>query len=289
VREITRGLVFASLALFTVLAGLMLALSENRNTPAATRTPGQPAPTETLYVPSPVVATGTLVDAFALLQTLAPAVSATPCTPPAGWAAETVTSGDTLVGMAARSGVSLAAVLQANCLSGDSTFTGAVIYLPLTTPTLASTAACGPPLGWVFYAVRAGDTLFALSLRYGVAIYDLRQANCLPGVSITVGQNLYVPSVIVNPSTATNTPVPTATLTSTVQPSATLIASATTAPTVAATATTAAPSPTASETATATATATETATVAADTETATSAPSDTATATATETATTTAP
>jgi len=270
----------------------MLALSENRNTPAATRTPGQPAPTETLYVPSPVVATGTLVDAFALLQTQAPAVSASPCTPPQGWVAETVSSGDTLVGMAARSGVSLAAVLQANCLAGDSTFVGAVIYLPLTTPTLAPTAACGPPLGWVFYTVQPGDTLFALSLRYGVAIYDLRQANCLPGVSITVGQNLYVPRVLVNPGTATNTPIPTATLTSTVQPSATLVvASATSAPTVAATATSVQPSPTASETATATASATETATVAADTETATMtlAPSDTATTAVTETATTPAP
>lgn len=283
-RELSRGLGLAIIALLTVLAGLWLAISESGQAFVTPVPPSQVGPTETLYVPSPVLPSRTPLDVIALVQTRAPTQNTTPCPQPAGWGPVTVGDGDTLVGISATHGLSLAELLQANCLDQDSTFVGAVVFVPLVTATLAPTPACGPPLGWVYYTVQPGDTLFALSLRYGVALYDLRQANCLPGTAIKAGQNLFVPPVLIATITAspTNTLPPILTLTNTVMPSATatIIASAT-----ATTPPSATVANTASATATNTATNTATATLAATTEAPSATASETASATANETAT----
>lgn len=280
-RELTRGLVLAGLALFIILAGLALALSERA---PATATPHRiQAPTETVFVPSPVVPTPLDLNSLFLTQTSPPAP--TPCPVPAGWVAVTVASGDTLLGLAAQHGVSLPLVLQANCLITDSTFVGATIYLPAAA-TGQPAIACGPPPGWVFYTVQPGDTLSALSRRYGVLIYDLRQANCIPGVALTVGQKIFVPPIVVLTDTPllidTPTPIPSATLTAlpslTSAPSSTVANPDTATATVAPSETAAGPAQSASETATLTLTVTETATVP---DTATALPSETPTETAT--------
>lgn len=288
-------MVFAVLALVTVLAGLALAVSENGVKPATTAPTANPAPTETLFVPSPVVSTAATIDVLSLLGTQGSPPSPTPCPRPAGWIPMTLSKGDTLLGLAAERGISLSTLLQANCLANDSTFAGTVVFVPAATSTSAPTVACGPPPGWVFYAVQPGDTLSALSRRYGVAIYDLRQANCLPGVSITVGQNLFVPPTGALPNTATLTntsqpsqsPLPTAqtvapatsatpvTATLTVTPVAPLANTATFTPTLTTTST-----PTASTTPASTATSADTATLTAtDTSTVTDTPTPTPTGT----------
>jgi len=79
---------------------------------------------------------------------------------------------------------------------------------PLDSPSLTSTV-CGPPAKWVLYTVKAGDTLFDLSLRTDTTVRELQRANCLAGTNIRAGQGLYVPFIPTPTPTATATPSPT--------------------------------------------------------------------------------
>ncbi len=135
-------------------------------------------------------------------------------------------------------------------------------------PDYATTIVCGPPPGWVIYTAQAGDNLFRLSLRYGTSISALQQANCLTDISISAGQRLYVPPVVVITNTAI---IPSASAVPTVS-SATPTPTDTLTATASATDTQPAPSATPSPTATL-----------ASTDTATSLPTSTNTPTATDT------
>ena len=140
-------------------------------------------------------------------------------------------SGDTLYSLALQSGVTVPALMQANCLSSQFISTGQKLYLP---PTFYVTATpkpytCGPPLGWTYlYKVQPDDTLYSLSRRFGVGIEAIRQANCLKSYQINVGQVLYMPPPLytstprpTSTSTPTSTPTLAPTLTSTFTPSPT--------------------------------------------------------------------
>jgi LysM repeat protein len=60
------------------------------------------------------------------------------------------------------------------------------------------------PTGWVLYEVMSGETLQVLAARAGLAVHELRRANC--GVTeVQPGDRLYMPKLAV----ATVTPVPT--------------------------------------------------------------------------------
>ena len=93
-------------------------------------------------------------------------------------------------------------------------YPGQQIYLPpafYVSPT-PEPYPCGPPLGWVVYTVQPGDTLYSLSVRFGVGIDAIRQANCLSGYTIYAGQALYLPPLPPTPiRTLTETPIPTLT------------------------------------------------------------------------------
>ncbi len=270
-REIIGGLVFAAVTTFTVLGGIGLASIESDNSLFAPTPITQVAlaPTETLFVPSPVlpVPTDTSGPAFSF--------SPTPCAPPEGWAPTVVGPNDTLLTLASRVGTNIQAIMLANCLTIDSVFAGQLIYLPAIGPALPTAQPCGPPPGWIFYPVQSGENLFRISLRYGVRLIDLQQANCLTTTNIRAGQNLYVPPVAVIANTApppiitntapppiiTSTAIPTAIATftsiATVSPPGATDTTTSAAPTVAPT-TAIAPTFTATATATSTATATGT-------------------------------
>ena len=82
-----------------------------------------------------------------------------------------------------------------------------IIIITETIPTF-----CSPPSSWVVYIVQSGDTLPALSARYGVNISVLLYVNCLEKVEdILVGQQLYVPFMIMPSPTFTPSPTPLAT------------------------------------------------------------------------------
>ena len=68
---------------------------------------------------------------------------------------------------------------------------------------------CSPPSSWVVYSVQSGDSLPAISARYGVNISVLLYVNCLETVEdILVGQQVYVPFMIIPSPTFTPVPSP---------------------------------------------------------------------------------
>ncbi len=52
------------------------------------------------------------------------------CAPPFGWWARIVAAGDTLSGLAARTGTTVGRLMQANCLAGTELYVGQVLFLP---------------------------------------------------------------------------------------------------------------------------------------------------------------
>ncbi len=61
-----------------------------------------------------------------------------PCGKPSGWVAYTVRRGDTLSALAARYGVSVTRLKQANCLTDDTIYAGATLWVPYALPTPTS-------------------------------------------------------------------------------------------------------------------------------------------------------
>lgn len=142
------------------------------------------------------------------------------CMLPAGWVVYTVRFGDTFYDLARQGQTNLQALLQGNCLMGVRALeVGEEIYLPAiaqATPTRVI-PSCGAPAGWPIVIVRKGETLYALSVRYGTTVAALRQANCLTGDLVKAGDPLFVPPHIVVPPTVpptivwwTPVPLPTA-------------------------------------------------------------------------------
>lgn len=78
---------------------------------------------------------------------------------------------------------------------------------PAVSPTPTETplpGECPLPAGWIAYAVREGDTLFALAWAAQTNVYALMQANCLTSMEIAAGAILYLPPTVY----ATVTPIP---------------------------------------------------------------------------------
>jgi LysM repeat protein len=82
-----------------------------------------PLPVPATLPPPPPVLAGSWVP-------IPPPASAGGCVPPSGWWARVVVSGDTLSGLAARTGTTVAELMSANCLAGSDLYVGQVIYLP---------------------------------------------------------------------------------------------------------------------------------------------------------------
>jgi len=142
------------------------------------------------------------------------------CPQPPGWFVYTVRQGDTLTSLAYQAGITALALKDANCLSVLAVQPGQQVYLPPAFYASPTPWACGPPLGWVVYIVRPGDTLYSLSLRFGVGIDAIRRANCLPDYTIRVGGALYLPPLPPAPTQVvpTSTPTPQSTPPSTGTP-----------------------------------------------------------------------
>ncbi|BBN93306.1 LysM peptidoglycan-binding domain-containing protein [Deinococcus grandis] len=93
----------------------------------------------------------------------------------AGAGSYRVKAGDTLSGIAVRTGVSVAALRAANprLKSSDAVQAGWV----LTVPTSSAPRAAAAPVKAGTYTVRAGDTLSGIAVRTGVSVASLRAAN----------------------------------------------------------------------------------------------------------------
>ncbi len=106
----------------------------------------------------------------------------------AAGAGVTVAPGDTLSGIAARNGVSVAALVRANGISDpDQVTAGRRLVLP------GSGGSSGGAGG--SYRVRAGDSLSAIAARHGVSVSAIAAANGIRNPNLLVaGRRLTIPS-----------------------------------------------------------------------------------------------
>jgi spore coat assembly protein SafA len=101
-----------------------------------------------------------------------------------------VQPGDTLFFIARRFGTTIDAILKANpqITDPDRIFVGQVITVPTTVPP-------APPPGATRYVVQPGDTLSAISRRFGITLQALIAAN--PQIAnpdlIFPGQLIFIP------------------------------------------------------------------------------------------------
>jgi LysM repeat protein len=73
----------------------------------------------------------------------------------------------------------------------------------------ATPAACAPPDGWRPYTVQSGDNLFRISLRAGVSLSRMQEANCIANpAELVAGTVIYVPADFLanQPAPATGQP-----------------------------------------------------------------------------------
>jgi LysM repeat protein len=112
-----------------------------------------------------------------------------------------VKSGETLSGIAARYGVSMQAVAQANGISNPSLIrSGQRLTIPgggsaLAAPSTGAAPAAAPASASGVYVVKAGDTLAAIARRHGTSVSAIANANRINNPSqIRVGQRLTIPS-----------------------------------------------------------------------------------------------
>ena len=122
--------------------------------------------------------------------TSTPTTPTPPTTPTAG-TTYTVKAGDTLYAIALRYGVTVQQIVTANNITNANLISiGQVLTIPGTgTPTTPTTPTTGTS-----YTVKAGDTLYAIALRYGVTITQLVNANGIANPNlIRVGQVLIIP------------------------------------------------------------------------------------------------
>lgn len=223
-RQLALGGVLALLASALVMGTLWLAVTDQAAGPRPATPVAEATPIPTLPLPTapPTVfpsATPSPVPTICPTPPL-PTQTSSPilypsCPTPAGWLPYQVQPGDTLYALAWRAGTSVFALIESNCLEGETLQAGRIIYLPPSFFATPTAVPCGPPPGWVRYIVQRGDTLWNLSYRLGISIEAIRQANCLYGYTIRVGQPLYLPAY---PPTVTSPPTLTPTATGTPTP-----------------------------------------------------------------------
>lgn len=205
--QIIAGGLLVAIVIGTILGSVVLSINEGA---IAALPIASPIPTDMFVMPPLTIvpaATDSLFETPAASTTAAttsvpgetPSPTPTVCPIPVGWQRYTVSVFDTIEGIAARFGITVAMVMQGNCLPAAILSFGQTIYVPSTAPT-PTPPPCTPPAGWAVYIVRPGDTLTGLAARYGLSVVALMRANCLTATSIYVGQLLRVPYIIPYPT-----------------------------------------------------------------------------------------
>ena len=154
---------------------------------------------------SPVIAPAALPPTTLQAPLSVPAAVVQKARPaPYGWTAYTVRSGDTLEGIATRTGTTTGALVSRNRLRGGGHHlaVGQRLSVPKTAAQAraerarakAAAAARAAAIRRATYVVRAGDTLSHIAARKGVSLASLLKANRLGTRSVLqVGQKIRIP------------------------------------------------------------------------------------------------
>ncbi|MBE5253273.1 N-acetylmuramoyl-L-alanine amidase AmiB [Mixta mediterraneensis] len=102
----------------------------------------------------------------------------------------TVTRGETLSGIAAKYGVSMATLREMNRLKRDVVWVGQRLKVPASAAASRVTASRSP----VRHKVVRGDSLTGIAAHYGVSAKAIMQANNLKSTNAMLGQNLKIPA-----------------------------------------------------------------------------------------------
>lgn len=82
-----------------------------------------------------------------------------------------------------------------------------VIQVASPVPSAEPTPNCPRPENWVPYTINPTDSLYRLSVIYGISVEQLQQANCLGNKAVVLpGQIILVPSQATSTPTSTTTP-----------------------------------------------------------------------------------
>ncbi|MBO0442234.1 LysM peptidoglycan-binding domain-containing protein [Vagococcus fluvialis] len=129
-------------------------------------------------------------------QTEKPTIPTKPTTPNTNSQKHTVKSGDTLSGIAWKYGVTVAQLKQWNNLKSDIIYVGQTLVVKGgTTNGSSSNQSQGSQnnnSSTTTHTVRRGDTLYGISLRYGVSVNEIKQKNNLTSDMIYIGQTLAI-------------------------------------------------------------------------------------------------
>ncbi|MEQ5992771.1 autolysin [Enterococcus faecalis] len=103
----------------------------------------------------------------------------------------TIKSGDTLNKISAQFGVSVANLRSWNGIKGDLIFAGQTIIVKKGASTGGNASSTNSASG-KRHTVKSGDSLWGLSMQYGISIQKIKQLNGLSGDTIYIGQTLKV-------------------------------------------------------------------------------------------------
>lgn len=123
----------------------------------------------------------------------------------------TVRPGDTLAAIARRYGTTIQALAAANhIVNPNLIYVNQVLVIPSgSSPPPAVTPVPAPPTPGTTYVVQRGDTLFRISIRFGVPVQIIAQANGLTNINlIYVGQTLTIPGSTAPAPVPTQPPAP---------------------------------------------------------------------------------
>ena len=205
-RGVLNGILFAIFSMLLTYGSIAIAVNESSYS--------DQAPVFIPIIPTAVPSSTTIALPTTLptaipSSTHFPTQSQDDCTYPADWIEIVIQPGDTLESLAQAYQTTSEQLSQGNCLPDSTLIPGDTLLVPpssLVAATTSSGSPCPYPPGWVPYTVKTNDTLFQISVSFGVTVSELQQANCLgDSTNIRVGSQIYVPDIHINTPQVTNT------------------------------------------------------------------------------------
>ena len=170
----------------------------------------------TKEAPPPPTFTPTITATATSTLTPTPTATPTPVPTPTATATPvppevyTVQSGDALLSIALKFGLTVDELKNFNNLTSDNITAGDTLLIPAPTPTPGPTPTLDPSLPtptlapYLVYTVKSGDVLSAIAEQFGVSVVAIQAANDFSGDSTMIqpGQVLQIPQFTPTPQTS---------------------------------------------------------------------------------------